>query len=147
MHEARAALALLHRAHQRPRVEPRVGVRDQHEVAIVDAGQLGTEEREAKRQGLHGCGRSLVNAAQESKDPVELVQRHHAGYRAIRPMPDGTILVTGGTGALGSAVVAAFLDVGWRVAVTWVDPKELERVTEREGLVLIEADLFGRGGS
>jgi NAD(P)-dependent dehydrogenase (short-subunit alcohol dehydrogenase family) len=56
-------------------------------------------------------------------------------------MPDGTILVTGGTGALGSAVVAAFLDVGWRVAVTWVDPKELERVTEREGLVLIEADL------
>ena len=56
-------------------------------------------------------------------------------------MPDGTILVTGGTGALGSAVVAAFLDEGWRVAVTWVDPKELERVTEREGLVLIEADL------
>ena len=56
-------------------------------------------------------------------------------------MPDGTILVTGGTGALGSAVVAAFLDAGWRVAVTWVDPKELERVGEREGLVLIEADL------
>jgi NAD(P)-dependent dehydrogenase (short-subunit alcohol dehydrogenase family) len=56
-------------------------------------------------------------------------------------MRDGTILVTGGTGALGSAVVAAFLDGGWRVAVTWVDPKELERVTEREGLVLIGADL------
>jgi NAD(P)-dependent dehydrogenase (short-subunit alcohol dehydrogenase family) len=56
-------------------------------------------------------------------------------------MPDDTILVTGGTGALGSAVVAAFLDAGWRVAVTWVNPKELERVDEREGLVLIEADL------
>jgi NAD(P)-dependent dehydrogenase (short-subunit alcohol dehydrogenase family) len=57
-------------------------------------------------------------------------------------MPDRTILVTGGTGALGSAVVGAFLDAGWRAAVTWVDPKELERVTERDGLVLIEADLF-----
>jgi NAD(P)-dependent dehydrogenase (short-subunit alcohol dehydrogenase family) len=57
-------------------------------------------------------------------------------------MPDRTILVTGGTGALGSAVTGAFLDAGWRVAVTWVDPKELERVTERDGLVLIEADLL-----
>jgi NAD(P)-dependent dehydrogenase (short-subunit alcohol dehydrogenase family) len=57
-------------------------------------------------------------------------------------MSDRTILVTGGTGALGRAVVDAFLDAGWRVAVTWVDPKELERVTEREGLVLIEADLL-----
>jgi NAD(P)-dependent dehydrogenase (short-subunit alcohol dehydrogenase family) len=57
-------------------------------------------------------------------------------------MSDRTILVTGGTGALGGAVVDAFLDAGWRVAVTWVDPKELERVTEREGLALIEADLL-----
>jgi NAD(P)-dependent dehydrogenase (short-subunit alcohol dehydrogenase family) len=57
-------------------------------------------------------------------------------------MPDRTILVTGGTGALGSAVVGAFLDAGWRAAVTWIDPTELERVTERDGLVLLEADLF-----
>jgi NAD(P)-dependent dehydrogenase (short-subunit alcohol dehydrogenase family) len=57
-------------------------------------------------------------------------------------MPDRTILVTGGTGALGSSVVAAFLDAGWRAAVTWLDPRELERVEEREGLVLVEADLF-----
>jgi NAD(P)-dependent dehydrogenase (short-subunit alcohol dehydrogenase family) len=57
-------------------------------------------------------------------------------------MPDRTILVTGGTGALGSAVVGAFLDAGWRAAVTWVDPNELDRVTERQGLALIEADLF-----
>jgi NAD(P)-dependent dehydrogenase (short-subunit alcohol dehydrogenase family) len=57
-------------------------------------------------------------------------------------MPDRTILVTGGTGALGSAVVSAFRDAGWRTAVTWVDPKELERVPEGDGLVLIEADLF-----
>ena len=58
------------------------------------------------------------------------------------PMPERTILVTGGTGALGSAVVAAFLDAGWRAVVTWVDPKELERVSERDGLDLVQADLF-----
>jgi NAD(P)-dependent dehydrogenase (short-subunit alcohol dehydrogenase family) len=57
-------------------------------------------------------------------------------------MSDGTILVTGGTGALGSAVVSEFLEAGWRVAVTWVDRRELERLTERDGLVLIEADLL-----
>jgi NAD(P)-dependent dehydrogenase (short-subunit alcohol dehydrogenase family) len=47
-------------------------------------------------------------------------------------MSGRTILVTGGTGALGSAV-------------TWVDPKERERVADREGLELIEADLFDPG--
>jgi NAD(P)-dependent dehydrogenase (short-subunit alcohol dehydrogenase family) len=52
-----------------------------------------------------------------------------------------SILVTGGTGALGGAVVDAFLDAGWRVVVTWVDPKERERAQEREGLVLVQADL------
>ena len=57
-------------------------------------------------------------------------------------MADGTILITGGTGALGSAVVAAFLDAGWRAVVTWVDPKELERVSERDGLDPVQADLF-----
>src|SRR5689334_13871334 len=64
------------------------------------------------------------------------------GYRATSQMSDRTILVTGGTGALGSAVVAAFLDAGWRVAVTWIEARELERVGEREHLVLVEADLF-----
>jgi NAD(P)-dependent dehydrogenase (short-subunit alcohol dehydrogenase family) len=53
-----------------------------------------------------------------------------------------TVLVTGGTGALGGAVVEAFLEAGWRVACTWVVPQERERMGEREGLELIEADLF-----
>ena len=57
-------------------------------------------------------------------------------------MRDRTILVTGGTGALGTAVVDAFLDAGWRVVCTWVLPHEQERMGERDGLELVRADLF-----
>jgi NAD(P)-dependent dehydrogenase (short-subunit alcohol dehydrogenase family) len=57
-------------------------------------------------------------------------------------MRDRTVLVTGGTGALGAAVVDGFLDAGWRVVCTWVAPAERERISEREGLELVEADLF-----
>ena len=57
-------------------------------------------------------------------------------------MRNRTVLVTGGTGALGTAVVEVFLDAGWRVACTWMLPGERERMGEREGLELIEADLF-----
>ena len=57
-------------------------------------------------------------------------------------MRDRTVLVTGGTGALGGAVVDAFLDAGWRVVSTWVLPSERERMGDRDGLELIEADLF-----
>ncbi|PZS06771.1 MAG: oxidoreductase [Solirubrobacterales bacterium] len=53
-----------------------------------------------------------------------------------------TAIVTGGTGGLGAAVVARLLDQGWRVVVPWVAERELERVQERSGLELIEADLF-----
>ena len=51
-------------------------------------------------------------------------------------------IVTGGTGGLGSAVVARLLDDGWRVVVPWIVERELERVPEREGLELVRADLF-----
>jgi len=53
-----------------------------------------------------------------------------------------TAIVTGGTGGLGSAVVARLLDDGWRVVVPWVLEHERERMPEREGQELIEADLF-----
>ncbi len=51
-------------------------------------------------------------------------------------------LVTGGTGGLGTAVVTRLLDDGWRVVVPWVAERELERVQQRPGLELVEADLF-----
>ena len=50
--------------------------------------------------------------------------------------------MTGGTGGLGAAVVERLLSDGWRVVVPWIDPRELERVAPREGLELVEADLF-----
>jgi NAD(P)-dependent dehydrogenase (short-subunit alcohol dehydrogenase family) len=53
-----------------------------------------------------------------------------------------TAIVTGGTGGLGAAVSTRLLDDGWRVVVPWVVEAELERVQEREGLELIQADLF-----
>ena len=51
-------------------------------------------------------------------------------------------IITGGTGGLGSAVVTRLLDDGWRVVVPWVVERELERVQQREGLELVQADLF-----
>lgn len=53
-----------------------------------------------------------------------------------------TAIVTGGTGGLGVAVVEALLDRGTRVVVPWVAERELERLPERDGLELVEADLF-----
>jgi NAD(P)-dependent dehydrogenase (short-subunit alcohol dehydrogenase family) len=51
-------------------------------------------------------------------------------------------IVTGGTGGLGSAVVARLLDDGWRVVVPWIVEHELSRAPQREGLELRHADLF-----
>jgi NAD(P)-dependent dehydrogenase (short-subunit alcohol dehydrogenase family) len=51
-------------------------------------------------------------------------------------------LISGGTGGLGVAVVEAFLAAGWRVVVPWVAERELERLPPRDGLSLVEADLF-----
>jgi NAD(P)-dependent dehydrogenase (short-subunit alcohol dehydrogenase family) len=53
-----------------------------------------------------------------------------------------TAIITGGTGGLGAAVTGRLLDDGWRVVVPWVAERELERVERREGLELIQADLF-----
>jgi NAD(P)-dependent dehydrogenase (short-subunit alcohol dehydrogenase family) len=55
---------------------------------------------------------------------------------------DRTAIVTGGTGGLGSAVVARLVENGWRVVVPWIVERELERVQDHDSLELIQADLF-----
>jgi NAD(P)-dependent dehydrogenase (short-subunit alcohol dehydrogenase family) len=55
---------------------------------------------------------------------------------------DRTAIVTGGTGGLGSAVVARLVDDGWRVIVPWIHERELERVPDHDAIELIRADLF-----
>ncbi|MGW9267368.1 SDR family NAD(P)-dependent oxidoreductase, partial [Gordonia terrae] len=57
-----------------------------------------------------------------------------------------TVIVTGGTGGLGSAVVPTLLDAGWRVVVPWIEVAELDRLPSSTHLVAVEADLFDEGG-
>ena len=59
----------------------------------------------------------------------------------------GSVLVGGGTGALGSAVVAELLDAGYEVTSTWLMPRERERTEKRDGLTLVEADLTDAGSA
>src|SRR4051794_3949868 len=58
---------------------------------------------------------------------------------------DRSVLITGGTGGLGTAVVEAFHADGWRVVVPWVAERELGRLPERPGLELVRADLADVG--
>jgi NAD(P)-dependent dehydrogenase (short-subunit alcohol dehydrogenase family) len=53
-----------------------------------------------------------------------------------------TAVVTGATGGLGASVTERLLADGWRVVAPWIVEEELARVTPREGLELIQADLF-----
>jgi NAD(P)-dependent dehydrogenase (short-subunit alcohol dehydrogenase family) len=52
-----------------------------------------------------------------------------------------TVLVAGGTGHLGNAVVRELIGSGYGVAATWVVQHERERL-DSEPVELIEADLF-----
>jgi NAD(P)-dependent dehydrogenase (short-subunit alcohol dehydrogenase family) len=59
------------------------------------------------------------------------------------------VLVAGGTGALGAAVLGALLERGYPVTATWVVEEERERVESdfegRTGLALVQADLMDPG--
>ncbi len=59
--------------------------------------------------------------------------------------PRGSVLVAGGTGALGTAVVTALLDAGFPVVTTWVNERERDHAASqfahRAGLTLLQADL------
>ncbi|HEY8493248.1 MAG TPA: SDR family NAD(P)-dependent oxidoreductase [Myxococcota bacterium] len=52
-----------------------------------------------------------------------------------------TVIVTGGTGALGQAVVEAFLEAGDRVWVPWIAAAEEARMRERFAAALAEGRL------
>jgi len=53
-----------------------------------------------------------------------------------------SLVVSGGTGGLGSAVTRVLLEAGWHVVVPYVEERELERVQAHPQLELVEADLF-----
>jgi NAD(P)-dependent dehydrogenase (short-subunit alcohol dehydrogenase family) len=52
------------------------------------------------------------------------------------------VLVAGGTGVLGSAVVKELVSHGYPVGATWVVESERERLEGVDGVELIKADLF-----
>jgi NAD(P)-dependent dehydrogenase (short-subunit alcohol dehydrogenase family) len=68
--------------------------------------------------------------------------------------PGRSVVVSGGTGALGRAVVRAFLAAGDRVVVPWLVASEREALAEAEGgaaaesrLLLVEADVADEAGA
>ena len=61
-----------------------------------------------------------------------------------------TVIITGGTGALGRAVVRVFLDAGDRVVVPWIakgERDEVEQLWEADRVTLIEADIAEVSGA
>jgi NAD(P)-dependent dehydrogenase (short-subunit alcohol dehydrogenase family) len=56
------------------------------------------------------------------------------------------VLVAGGTGALGAAVVRELVAADYSVAATWIVPEERERL-ESLPIELVEADLFDAGAA
>ena len=58
-----------------------------------------------------------------------------------------TALITGGTGGLGTAATDAFLTAGWRVVVPTRPGGGPPVAPAREGLELLEADLFDPAGA
>jgi NAD(P)-dependent dehydrogenase (short-subunit alcohol dehydrogenase family) len=57
----------------------------------------------------------------------------------------GTVLITGGTGGLGTAVTARFLEEGWRVVVPVHGDPAPPGGQLRPGLHLVSADLMAAG--
>ncbi len=57
-----------------------------------------------------------------------------------------SVLVAGGTGALGTAVVGELLSSGYAVAATWVAERERERLAGSDAQ-LVEADLLDPDGA
>jgi NAD(P)-dependent dehydrogenase (short-subunit alcohol dehydrogenase family) len=64
---------------------------------------------------------------------------------------EGSVLVSGGTGALGQAVVGELLQAGARVVATFIVEAERDRLAEslgdHEGLELVEANVASEEGA
>src|SRR3954451_11871056 len=60
-----------------------------------------------------------------------------------------TVLVGGGTGALGGAVVRELLESGYAVTTTWIMDRERDRIESELGdrVSLVEADLLSPEGA
>ncbi|MFO0875460.1 MAG: SDR family NAD(P)-dependent oxidoreductase [Phycisphaerales bacterium] len=56
-------------------------------------------------------------------------------------MPKPVVIVTGGTGALGAAVVARLLAGGARIVVPWVAQRELDHFAHAKDVELVQVDL------
>ena len=62
--------------------------------------------------------------------------------RSPGPPRDATVLVTGATGGLGPAVVAAFLEDGWRVVATSRSGRPPQDLVGHDRLESVATDLF-----
>jgi NAD(P)-dependent dehydrogenase (short-subunit alcohol dehydrogenase family) len=55
---------------------------------------------------------------------------------------EASVVISGGSGGLGSAVTRTMLEAGWRVVVPYIEEHELERLERHPSLELLAADLF-----
>src|SRR5919199_6882322 len=65
-----------------------------------------------------------------------------APQRSPAPPRPATVLITGATGGLGPAVVAAFLEDGWRVVATSRSGRPPQDLVGAERLESVATDLF-----
>lgn len=86
--------------------------------------------------------RGMSATARRPRPAVPAIVRRAIAYRVT--MVDRSVLVTGGTGGLGTAVTAAFLDAGWRTVVPVRDPDRTTRLPA--GTVTAPADLTDPDG-
>jgi len=66
---------------------------------------------------------------------------------AMTRSAERSVVVTGGTGALGRRVVETFLAAGDRVTVPWIVKQEAAELGGHERLVLLEADVAEEAGA
>src|SRR3954454_1406046 len=97
---------------------------------------------------------SWPSARSRTKQRVGVSVVCSIGLATVRLGADGLasrvmgVLIAGGTGALGSAVVRELLDAGYDCTVTWIVDRELERARSElgESVSFVRADLIDPEG-